>query len=83
MLGFWEPLRQLITSSIAAGFIKPENESITVFVDGPSDHALHEDYDWGAATLDALNGWQAEKIVPIFDWTKIRGGKTKDNFAAA
>ncbi|KAJ3545995.1 hypothetical protein NMY22_g2224 [Coprinellus aureogranulatus] len=82
VLGFWEPLRQLIKSSISAGFIKSENENITVFVDGPSEHSLHEDYDWGTATLAAVNNWQAEKIVPIFDWTRTRDGKAGDNFAA-
>jgi len=79
VLNFWEPLRQLIKSSISHGFIKPVSESIIIFVDGPSDLALHEEFDWGAATIKALDEWKPVSAPALpFDWTKKKNGEQTD-----
>ncbi|KAF5372881.1 hypothetical protein D9758_001554 [Tetrapyrgos nigripes] len=48
VLSFYDPLRVLIKSAIAAGFIRPYNENLIVFVDGPSssDPTEQENFDW-------------------------------------
>ncbi|KAJ2931337.1 hypothetical protein H1R20_g5660, partial [Candolleomyces eurysporus] len=82
VLGFWEPLRALIRSSVSFGFIKPESENIIVFVDGPEDQSLHEEFDWGSATLAALDKWKPKSIVALpFDWTKKESGQRVDNLS--
>ncbi|KAF5324522.1 hypothetical protein D9611_004577 [Ephemerocybe angulata] len=84
VLGFWEPLRQLIKTSISSGFIKPASEGIVIFLDGPADHALHEGFDWGSATLEAIDTWRGDPSAVLpFDWKKTRDGKIgTDNFAS-
>jgi hypothetical protein len=57
VLGFYEPLRALVQGAIGAGFIQARSEGIIVFVDGPTEHAQHAAFDWGAAALAALEGW--------------------------
>ena len=80
--GFWDPLRALIKSSVSFGFIKPESENIVVFVDGPEDRSLHEEFDWGPATLAALDKWDSKSIAVLpFDWTKRKSGQGADNLS--
>ncbi|TCD62389.1 hypothetical protein EIP91_006943 [Steccherinum ochraceum] len=71
---YWEPLRQLIRNGIAEGFISAKNEKLIQFVDGPADHAEHEDFDWGKATLEALDKWEAVVISYTYNWTKRTAG---------
>ncbi|EAU88318.2 hypothetical protein CC1G_05084 [Coprinopsis cinerea okayama7 len=78
VLGFWNPLRELIRSSIGHGFISPQNEDIIVFVDGPEKLEEHETFDWGAAALKAIDGWTLEQETPAFQWTKGLDGKPRD-----
>ncbi|KAF8191456.1 hypothetical protein K438DRAFT_1830545 [Mycena galopus ATCC 62051] len=66
---FWEPLRQLIDTSIANGFIKPQSRGIVVFVDGPSAHSEHETFNWGEAALKAIDDWKRDPARGIYDWT--------------
>jgi len=75
VLSFWDPLRQLIQNGIRGGFIQPKNEQLIVFVDGPSDHHLHESFDWGTAALHALDTWHGDISKPLFDWSKRTGGR--------
>lgn len=82
VLGFWEPLRQLVKSSIQHGFIKPVSENIIIFVDGPADQSLHETFDWGKATLQALDTWDIEHQALPFDWTKRIDGTKEDSLAS-
>lgn len=70
---FWEPVRTLINSSIDAGFIRPENANLVVFVDGPADHSTHEAFDWGSAALEALDGWKRGHNQPLFNWAQKAG----------
>jgi len=77
VLGFWNPLRDLIKSSIAAGFIKEESEKIIVFVDGPED-AQHEDFDWGQAVLQTIDAWSLDQMNTLFDWSKRMDGTNVD-----
>ncbi|KAA1477066.1 hypothetical protein DENSPDRAFT_861398 [Dentipellis sp. KUC8613] len=73
--GFYEPLRVLIKNAIRDGFINPKNETLAIFVDGPADHAEHETFDWGKASLEALDNWEGPPWA-MFDWTtKVGGGK--------
>lgn len=70
VLSFWEPLRALLKGSIEAGFIKPENEQLIIFVDGPADTKDHENFDWGKAALEALDNWERGSTNPLFNWSK-------------
>ncbi|KAI0311505.1 hypothetical protein OF83DRAFT_1150621 [Amylostereum chailletii] len=67
VLGFYDPLRDLVQGAIRRGFIRPDSESILVFVDGPADHAEHATFDWGAAGLVALEGWSGAP-AGYFKW---------------
>jgi len=71
VLSFYNPLRELIRNGIREGFIKPQNEQLCVFVDGPADHKDHESFDWGQAAVDAIDTWQYDQIQTYpFHWTK-------------
>jgi hypothetical protein len=70
VLGFWEPLRALLKGSIDAGFIKPENEQLIIFVDGPVDTKDHDNFDWGKAALEALDNWERGSTIPLYNWSK-------------
>ncbi|KAF7304936.1 hypothetical protein MKEN_01207900 [Mycena kentingensis (nom. inval.)] len=78
VLGFWEPLRHLINSSIDFGFIRPISKNLVVFVDGPASHTEHESYDWGKAALEALNAWKRDADDSLFKWTETKAHKTVD-----
>ncbi|KAJ6606406.1 hypothetical protein DFH09DRAFT_1120107 [Mycena vulgaris] len=75
VLAFFEPLRQLINSSIEYGFIKPASKDLIIFVDGPSSRAEHESFNWGEAALKALDSWQHDAEEGLFDWTVKMEGK--------
>ncbi|KAG9125229.1 hypothetical protein FRC07_008496 [Ceratobasidium sp. 392] len=55
VLGYYEPLRQMIETGIQAGFIKPQNASLVKIIDAPSDG------DWGKALLEALRTWRPDE----------------------
>ncbi|EKM56004.1 uncharacterized protein PHACADRAFT_257009 [Phanerochaete carnosa HHB-10118-sp] len=74
VLGYYDPLRQLIRNGVREGFIQERNEKLILFVDGPEKHTDHEDYDWGKAALEALDSWQAEHKEIYYDWTKRKDG---------
>lgn len=67
--GFYEPLRLLIQKGVEEGFILPVNETIIVFVDGPSSFDEHDNFDWGTATLQALDAWKWDRVQPLFKWS--------------
>lgn len=66
VLGYYDPLRALIKGAIAAGFIKPRNERLVIFIDCPPgiDATC---FDWGNAALAALEAW-APPGPGIFRW---------------
>lgn len=70
VLSYFEPLRQLIRTGIAEGFIPADNESFVIFVDGPAVHSEHESFGWGEAGLAALEGWDSTAAKPLFVWTE-------------
>lgn len=71
VFAYYNPLRDLIRNGVREGFIRPENEKLVVFVDGPADHAAHETFDWGQAALDAIDAWEHNKVSTLpFYWTK-------------
>ncbi|KAI5899268.1 uncharacterized protein SCHCODRAFT_02604665 [Schizophyllum commune H4-8] len=77
VLGYYDPLRQMIKNGISAGFIQPYNESIILFVDGPTDRSAHAAYDWGKAALDAIDEWYTTHTArPLFNWVTKEDGKT-------
>ncbi|KZS98890.1 hypothetical protein SISNIDRAFT_392982, partial [Sistotremastrum niveocremeum HHB9708] len=57
VLGFYSSLRELVRTAVRSGFIKEENVDLLVFVDGPSDQSQHSTFDWGSATLEAIDAW--------------------------
>jgi hypothetical protein len=73
ILGYWDPLRQLIQTAIEHGYIHPDNTRLITFVDGPPNADEHESYDWGQALLDALDHWAGSEGLPMFDWSKRMG----------
>lgn len=71
VLGFFDPIRALIKDAIDDGFIQPVGINLVRFVDGPSDHSLHESFDWGKALLEELDAWKCDPSYSIgFDWTR-------------
>ncbi|KIJ17113.1 hypothetical protein PAXINDRAFT_98192 [Paxillus involutus ATCC 200175] len=71
VLSYYNPLRDLIKNGVREGFIRPQNEKLVVFVEGPSDPDEHEDYDWGTAALKAIDAWEHDKVSTLpFYWTK-------------
>ncbi|KAH6918706.1 hypothetical protein BKA70DRAFT_1416685 [Coprinopsis sp. MPI-PUGE-AT-0042] len=82
VLGFWNPMKELIKTSIEHGFIKPSSDKLIVFVDGPENIEEHGEFDWGSASLKAIEEWQPEGYTPIFDWTKRANGETSDDMAS-
>ena len=77
VLGFYNPLRELVQNGVREGFIAKQNEELIVFVDGPKDHSAHEDFDWGRAALEALDRWQSTRSTSLlYDWTKRKEGPT-------
>ncbi|QRV86641.1 lysine decarboxylase [Ceratobasidium sp. AG-Ba] len=64
VLGYYEPLRQMVQTGIQAGFIKPQNASLVKIVDGPVDG------DWGKAVTEALRTWKPEEGAGYkWSWT--------------
>ena len=75
VLGFFDPVRALIQGAIRDGFIQPVGVDLIKFVDGPSDHSLHESFDWGQALLDQLDSWKGDPSYSLgFDWTNPKDG---------
>ncbi|EIN08031.1 hypothetical protein PUNSTDRAFT_70434 [Punctularia strigosozonata HHB-11173 SS5] len=81
VLGFYDPLRDLIRNGVRNGFIRAHNEALVVFVDGPplsspnsptaEDVAAHELFDWGTAAVAAIERWTPSgKPVYPFDWSR-------------
>lgn len=69
VLSYFSPIRELIRNGIKEGFIRPQNEQLVIFVDGPADLPEHETFDWGQAALDAINSWQYDKFQTLpFHW---------------
>ena len=58
----------MIQNAVSFGYIKPKNERLIIFVDCPPD-ADPETFDWGAATLSAMDGWSAPG-PGLFAWMK-------------
>lgn len=55
VLGYFDPVRDLIHNAIREGFIGTGGINLIKFVDGPSNHSLHETFDWGKALLKELD----------------------------
>ncbi|KAH8991513.1 hypothetical protein EDB92DRAFT_1945854 [Lactarius akahatsu] len=68
VLGFYDPLRAQIKGAVASGFIKPSNERLVIFIDGPPG-TDPTDFDWGTAALTALDAWSPPG-PGIFSWNK-------------
>lgn len=82
VLGFYEPLRQLIQNSIAEGFISSANDGLVIFVDGPASHEEHETFDWGNAAVKAIESWQPQSVTPKFDWSQRLDGTNGNELAS-
>lgn len=80
---FWDPLRELIRNGIREGFILEKNEHLVRFVEGPADHAEHETFDWGKATMNALNEWQTVAASHFYNWHLRKEGKEEEDTLGA
>jgi hypothetical protein len=66
--GFFDPLKELVKTSVAAGFIREQNRTLITFVEYPlPDSEDAKVFDWGKAAMKALEGWRMEG-APLFDW---------------
>lgn len=65
VLGYYEPLRELIRNAVAAGFIQSDSSSLITFIDEPADG------DWGRAALQVLESWEKPDGPGYyrFDWS--------------
>ncbi|KAF9244227.1 hypothetical protein BU15DRAFT_42345 [Melanogaster broomeanus] len=71
VMSYYTPLRDLIKNGVREGLIRPQNEKLVMFVDGPADHKDHENFDWGQAALDAIDAWEHDKVSTLpFFWNK-------------
>ncbi|KAI0648321.1 hypothetical protein C8Q79DRAFT_999701 [Trametes meyenii] len=80
---FWEPLRALIRNGIREGFILEKNERLVRFVEGPADVAEHGVFNWGRATLDALEQWEGIAASHFYNWHLRKDGKTEEDTLGA
>ncbi|KAI0668472.1 hypothetical protein C8Q78DRAFT_979708 [Trametes maxima] len=80
---FWEPLRALIRNGIREGFILEKNERLVCFVEGPADVAEHGAFDWGRATLDALEQWEGVAASHFYNWHLRKDGETEEDTLGA
>ncbi|KAI0694162.1 hypothetical protein C8T65DRAFT_585234 [Cerioporus squamosus] len=83
VLNYWEPLRELVRNGIKNGFITPKNEALLQFVEGPADLAEHETFDWGKATMEALDKWQGAPTSHFYNWTLRKDGETDSDVLGA
>lgn len=74
VLGFFNPLRDLIRNGVQEGFIHEKSQKLVEFIDGPADRSEHETFDWGKAALQALDHWEAVVLARPYDWTKRGSG---------
>ena len=81
--GYWDPLRELVRNGIKSGFILEKNEQLLRFVEGPEDHAEHEDFDWGKAALEALDTWEDIASSHYYNWHLRKEGKTEEDTLGA
>ncbi|KAH9939598.1 hypothetical protein B0H21DRAFT_780548 [Amylocystis lapponica] len=82
VLGFFDPLRQLVRRAVQEGFIAPTGEHLVRFVEGPPQHDAHEGFDWGKAAIEALHEWRPQKRAHAYDWT-VRRGPNKEHTQGA
>ena len=64
--GFWDPLRALIDNATEEGFIQPKNQDLVTFVSPPDGKV--NGFDWGAATIQALESWMPPTEGGLFVW---------------
>ena len=83
VLGFWNPLRELIRNGVKSGFILEKNEKLLRFVEGPEDPAEHENFDWGKAAIEALDKWEAVTASHFYNWHLRKDGKTEEDVMGA
>ncbi|KAI0747601.1 hypothetical protein C8Q80DRAFT_1270073 [Daedaleopsis nitida] len=83
VMNFWEPLRELVRNSIKNGFILAKNEQLLLFVDGPTELAEHETFDWGKAAMEALDKWEGVAASHVYNWTLRKDGKTDSDVLGA
>ena len=80
---FWSPMKALVAQAVQSGFILEKNEHLIRFVEGPADHAEHETFDWGKATMDALNEWQTVAASHFYNWHLRKDGKVDEDLLGA
>ena len=83
VLGFWNPLRELIRNGVKSGFILEKNEKLLRFVEGPEDPAEHENFDWGKGAIEALDKWEAVTASHFYNWHLRKDGKTEEDVMGA
>ncbi|PIL30573.1 hypothetical protein GSI_07273 [Ganoderma sinense ZZ0214-1] len=81
--GYWNPLRELVRNGIKSGFILEKNEQLLRFVEGPKDHAEHENFDWGKAAVEALDTWENIASSHFYNWHLRKDGKAEEDTLGA
>ncbi|THU98310.1 hypothetical protein K435DRAFT_795800 [Dendrothele bispora CBS 962.96] len=66
---YYDPLRKLVESAVASGFIRPSYAKLLTFVDAPADR--EQPIDWGQAALEAFDGWYSPIYQGLFQWSKL------------
>ncbi|KAG8999228.1 hypothetical protein FRB94_006362 [Tulasnella sp. JGI-2019a] len=66
VLGFWEPLRDLIDNAVKEEFIQRKNRALVIFVDPPVSGG--ETFNWGQAAVEALENWETPSDAGLFSW---------------
>ncbi|CCM05794.1 uncharacterized protein FIBRA_08027 [Fibroporia radiculosa] len=74
VLGFFNPLRDLIRNGVREGFIPAPNEALVWFIDGP-EFEQHDAYDWGRVAIAALDSWKPSERTHYYDWTVKGAGQ--------
>ncbi|KAH9890609.1 hypothetical protein C8Q73DRAFT_704980 [Cubamyces lactineus] len=80
---FYNPLRELIRNGIREGYILEKNERLVHFVEGPTDLAEHETFDWGKAAMEALDRWEGVAASHFYNWHLRKDGETEEDTLGA
>lgn len=77
--GYYEPIKAMIKNAVNEGFIASGTEQFVIFVDGPTDHEQHTEFDWGTAALEAIDSWEFDdKVIKPFDWSNAPSPHPKE-----
>ncbi|KAM0752730.1 hypothetical protein T439DRAFT_378519 [Meredithblackwellia eburnea MCA 4105] len=76
VLSFYTPLEAFVSQAISSQFILPQNQSFMTFISPPAG-VRDDEFDWGAAALDAVRDWRDRDAGVAFslEWSGAGAGK--------